>query len=76
VETIQATLGQALLVLIALAVALFTLILLLVEADYILRLGQKLARRWKSCGSGPDGSDSSVADNGRTDRPRDEQAAR
>ncbi len=50
-DTIQATLGQALLVLVALAVVLFTLILLLVEADYILRLGGKLVRRWKSGGS-------------------------
>jgi len=76
VDTIQATLGQALLVLVALAVVLFTLILLLVEADYILRLGGKLVRRWKSGGSDPDGSDSSAVDKGDAERPHDDQEAR
>lgn len=49
-DTVQATLGQALLVLSALVVILLTLILLLVEANYILHLGGKLIRRWKSGG--------------------------
>lgn len=75
-DTIQATLGQALLVLIALAVALFTLILLLVEADYILRLSGKLVRRWKSGESDSGGSDAPAADNSDAERPRDQQEAR
>lgn len=75
-DTIQATLGQALLVLVALAVVLFTLILLLVEADYLLRLGRKLGRRWKSGGSDPDGSGPQAANKGDADRPRDEHEAR
>jgi|RhiMetdeSRZDD1v2_1073273.scaffolds.fasta_scaffold1275936_3 hypothetical protein len=68
-DTIQATLGQALLVLIALAVVLFTLILLLVEADQILRLSGKLIRRWKSSGADPDGKSGSK-------HPHDGQEAR
>lgn len=68
-DTIQATLGQALLVLIALAVVLFTIILLLVESELILRLGGKLVRRWRSGGAGPDG-------NSGRERPRDEPEAR
>jgi hypothetical protein len=47
-DTIQAMLGQALLVLVALAVLMFALILLLLEADYLLRLAGRLASRWKS----------------------------
>ena len=75
-DTIQVTLGQALLVLVGLAVVLFTVILLLVEADYLLRLGQKLARRWKSDGSDPTGSDPSNPDQAIPKHTHDEQEAR
>jgi hypothetical protein len=76
VDTIQTTLGQALLVLIGLAVVLFALILLLVEANYIVRLSRTLIRRLKSSGPDPTDSDSSAAASGYTQRPHDEQEAR
>lgn len=47
-DAIEGTLGQVLLVLAGLAVIQLAVILILVEADYILRLGAKLVRRWKS----------------------------
>lgn len=50
VDEIQATLGGALVVLASLAVVLLAVILVLVEADFILRLGGKLTRRWRSSG--------------------------
>jgi Na+-transporting methylmalonyl-CoA/oxaloacetate decarboxylase gamma subunit len=73
VDRIEALLGQALLVLVGLAVVLLTIIVLLVEAHCILRLARKLARRWRSWGSGitdsvPGGRD--------IERPRDQQEAR
>jgi hypothetical protein len=37
-------------VLASLAVVLLAVILVLVEADFILRLGGKLTRRWRSSG--------------------------
>lgn len=74
-DPLQGTLGQTLLVLIALAVVLFTIILLLVEADYILRLGGKLARRWKSGGLEPGDSDPPAMDDVTTQCRRDERAA-
>jgi hypothetical protein len=48
VDAIQEKLGEVLLVLAGLAVVLFAVILLLVEADVILRLGGKLAGRWRA----------------------------
>jgi hypothetical protein len=76
VDRIEALLGQALLVLVALAVVLLTIIVLLVEANYILRLARKLARRWRSWGSGITDSDSGPVDGRDIERPRDEQEAR
>ena len=75
-DTIQVTLGQALLVLAGLAVVLLVVILLLVEADCILRLGGKLARRWKSGGSDPTGSHPSIVDQGNRESAHDEQGVR
>ena len=75
-DTIETTLGQALLVLTGLAVVLLVLILLLVEANYIVRLSRTLVRRLTSSGRDPTGPDSSVTDDGHTRRPRDEQEAR
>ena len=75
VDTIQTTLGQALLVLIGLAVLLFTLILLLVEAHYIVRLSRQLVRRLRSSDPNLNGSDSPTAD-GYTQRSHGDQEAR
>jgi len=69
-------LGQALLVLIGLAVVLLTLILLLAEANYILHLGGKLVRRWKSGGSDPDGPGSPTAAKDDAEHAPREQEAR
>jgi len=76
VDTIQGTLGQALLVLVGLAVVLFAIILVLVEADCILRLGGKLARRWRSSGSDPTRSHPPTMDEGNAGSARDEQEVR
>jgi hypothetical protein len=76
VDALQGAVGQILLVVVALAVVLFTLILLLVEADYILRLCGKLARRWKSYRLDPDGSAPSAIEDRTAERPRDKQAVR
>lgn len=50
-DAIQAKLGEALLLLASLAVVLLALIVVLVEADCILRLGGRLTRRWRSSGA-------------------------
>jgi hypothetical protein len=76
VDTIQGTLGQLLLVLVALAVVLFTLILVLIEADYILRLGRRLVRRWKSGGLESNRSDQSAVSHRDAERPPQQRAAR
>lgn len=47
-DAIQEKLGEVLLVLAGLAVVLLAVILLLVEADLILRLGGRLAVRWRA----------------------------
>lgn len=52
-DAIQEKLGEVLLVLAGLAVVLLAVILVLVEADVILRLGGRLALRWRSGGSDP-----------------------
>jgi hypothetical protein len=62
VDTIQATLGEAVLVLVSLVVVLLAVILLLVEADYVLRLVEKLVRRLKSDGAGRNRSGSPTID--------------
>jgi len=76
VETIQGILGQMLLVLAALAVVLFALILVLMEANYVLRLGRELARRWKSDGLDSDSSDLPTANTHDAQCPREERAVR
>jgi hypothetical protein len=53
VDTVQGTLGQALLVLVGLAVLLFAVILVLVETDYLLGRLEKLRRRWRATRPGP-----------------------
>ena len=53
-DAIQEKLGDVLLVLAGLALVLLALILLLVEANLILRLGRRLAVRWRSGGLDPD----------------------
>jgi Na+-transporting methylmalonyl-CoA/oxaloacetate decarboxylase gamma subunit len=61
VDAIEAILGQVLLLLIGLAVVLFILILLLVEALYIEHLSTKLGRRLRSDNPDPAGSGSPTA---------------
>lgn len=75
-NTIQGTLGQVLLVLVGLAVVLFAVILLLVEADYILRLGGRLARRWKHGRLNPNGSNAPATNNRGAERVRHEHEVR
>jgi hypothetical protein len=71
VNTLQETLGQALLVLVGLVVILFAVIVLLVEADYIVRLGGKLTRRWRDWISR--GSGSPATKNRMSEREYDER---
>jgi hypothetical protein len=54
VDAIQATLGDALVLLASLAVVLLVLILLLIEVDVILRLGNRAVRRLRSGDPGHD----------------------
>jgi hypothetical protein len=56
VGTAEGTLGQALLMLIGLAILMFAIILVLAEANFILGLLDKLARRWRTTRSGRGGS--------------------
>jgi hypothetical protein len=76
VDTIEGTLGQVLLVLAGLAVVLLAVILILVEADYILRLGAKLVRRWSSVGSDSSDSHRPTVDSGHAEDIQDKQGAR
>lgn len=76
VNAIQATLGQLLLLLIGLVAVLFVLILLLVEAHYIVRLSRRLVGRLRSGDSEPDDSGSPTAHGDPTQRPHDQQEVR
>jgi hypothetical protein len=58
VDVIQERLGDALLLLAGLAVVLLAVIVLLVELNFILRLGGKVTQRLRS--SGPDPTDAHV----------------
>jgi hypothetical protein len=71
VETLQVTLGQALLALMALMVALFAIIVILAEANLILRLGGKLLRRWKSAGLDTKSTRQAAEDVPEIEHPRD-----
>jgi hypothetical protein len=73
VDTIQGTLGQALLVVIAVAVLLSAVILVLVEADYILGRLEKLARRLQATAPGPTNSEPPASDQTDAERPNDGQ---
>jgi hypothetical protein len=64
VDIIESTLGQVLLLLIGLAVVLFLLILLLVEAHYILDLGRRLVHRLSPVDPSFVRSDSAAVKNG------------
>lgn len=75
-NAIQATLGQLLLLLIGLVAVLFVLILLLVEAHYIVRLSRRLVGRLRSGDSEPDDSGSPTAHGDPTQRPHDQQEVR
>jgi hypothetical protein len=75
VDTIQATLGQVLLVLIGLALVLSVIILLLVEAHYIVRLSRRLGRL-RPDGPDPIGPGSRAAENDHAERRHDDQGIR
>lgn len=74
-DTIQGTLGQALVVLIAMALVLFAIILVLVEADYILGQLQKLTQRWKATRPGAASSGPPTSDKSHAKTPRDGRGA-
>jgi hypothetical protein len=76
VDAIEATLGQVLLLLIGLAVVLFILILLLVEAHYIVRLSRKLVGRLRSVDLDVAGTGSSPARDDASELPFDQQEVR
>jgi len=73
VDTIQGTLGQALVVLVAMALVLFVIILVLVEADYILGQLQKLAQRWRATRPSAASSDPPTSGKSHAKTPRDGQ---
>lgn len=75
-NTILATLGQVLLVLIGLALVLSVIILLLLEAHYIVRLSRRLARRLRPDGPDPIGPGYRAADADHAGRRRDDQEIR
>lgn len=75
VDTLEGALGQAALVLAGLAVVLLAVILVLVEADFILGRLDKLARRWEATRRDPPDPDPPAPDQGDTERPRDGQGA-
>jgi hypothetical protein len=76
VDTIEGTLGQVLLVLAGVAIVLLAVILILVEADYILRLGGRLVRRCRSTGLNLSDSHPSTADRGHANQLQDKQGPR
>lgn len=74
-DTVQGTLGQALLVMIGLAVLLFAVILVLAETDYLLGRLQKLRRRWKATRPGPMAPRSPIRSQREAKRPGDGEGA-
>jgi hypothetical protein len=74
VDTIEGTLGQVLLVLAGVAIVLLAVILILLEADYILRLGRRVVRRRRSTGLGSSDSHQPTADRGHA-KHQDKQGA-
>jgi hypothetical protein len=76
VNAIEATLGQVLLLLIGLVAVLFVLILLLVEAHYIVRLSRRLVGRLRSGDPEPVGPGSPTAHGDPSQRPLDHQEGR
>jgi hypothetical protein len=76
VNTIQATLGQVLVVLVGLALVLSVIILLLLEAHYIVRLSGRLARRLRPDGLDPIGPSYRARDTDHAERRHDDQGIR
>lgn len=77
VNAVEATLGQVLLLLIGLVAVLFVLIVLLVEAHYIMRLSRRLVRRLRSGDNRePIDPGSPTAHGDPTQRPPDHQEVR
>jgi hypothetical protein len=79
VDTVQTTLGQALLLIGSLAAVLFAVILLLLEAKVILHLGGQLNRDLQFVARPPAGrlpasNDRSVPEPGRDEERRDDEA--
>ena len=69
--TVEGTLGQALLMLIGLAILMFVIILVLAEANFILGLVDKLAHRWRTGRSASDGTGPGGSARPDPERPRD-----
>jgi hypothetical protein len=69
VNAVQATLGEALLLLVSLAALLFAVILLLLEAKVIARLGGQLSRDLRMIGPPPAGRPPAGNDRPANDRP-------
>jgi hypothetical protein len=76
VNAIEATLGQVLLLLIGLVAVLFVLILLLVEAHYIVRLSRRLMRRLRSADPEPSDPGSPTAQGNPSELPLNQQEVR
>src|SRR5215210_3983998 len=76
VNAIEATLGQVLLLLIGLVAVLFVLILLLMEAHYILRLSRRLVHRVRSGDLDPVDPGFLTAQGDSSQRPLDQQEVR
>jgi hypothetical protein len=73
VGTVEGTLGQALLMLIGLAILMFVVILVLTEANLILGLVDKLVHRWRTGRSASDGIRPGGPARPDPERPRDGQ---
>ena len=74
-DTVEGTLGQALILLVDLAIVLFAVIVVLLQADFILGRLEKLSRRWAATWQGTAGSDPPRPDQGDPEPPRDGQGA-
>jgi hypothetical protein len=70
VGTVEGTLGQALLMLIGLAILMFVVILVLAEANFILSLVDRLAHRWRTGRSARDGTGPGGSARPDAERPR------
>lgn len=74
-DTVEGTLGQALILLANLAVVLFAVIVVLLQADFILGRLEKLSRRWAATWQSTAGSDPPCLDQGDPEPPHDGQGA-